>query len=103
MLRFPLRFVPPTARLLVLLTEAVLPVSRRTVPFMALALVRVIVPAVPALKIESAPAAVVVMVEPANWLIDPPVALASIRLELTVGRTTLPAVALNTDGPPVVT
>jgi hypothetical protein len=59
-------------------------------------------PVVPALNKEVVPLTVVSEV-PASWLIEPPVAFTSIRLALTVGRTTPPAVALNTDGPLVVT
>jgi hypothetical protein len=60
-------------------------------------------PVVPALKNEFVPAAVVVRTEEPNWLMEPPTAVTSKRLALAVGRTTLPALDLKTDGPPEVT
>jgi hypothetical protein len=97
--RFPLRLVAPIERLVVLLIEAVLPVSCTTAPVRALAFVREMLPAVPALNTEFA-LPVVVNIEEPNWLIEPPVAVTSKRLAVAVGRTMLPAVAVKTAGPP---
>ena len=60
-----------------------------------------IVPFAPALNVDVALAAVVVMIP--VWLIEPPADVTSSRLALVVGSTTLPAVALNSAGPDVET
>jgi len=65
----------------------------------SLPFVREMLPDVPALKNEFPPPVAVKVDEP-NWLIEPPVEVTSKRLAVAVGRTTLPAVAMKTAGPP---
>lgn len=98
--RFPLRLVAPIERLLVLLIEAVLPVSCTTALVRTFALVSEMLPVVPALNTEFEPVPVVVKIDEPNWLIDPPVEVTSKRLAVAVGRTMLPAVEVKTAGPP---